>query len=558
MPRELTHIGRIGLIAAFAIVAMLPAYFSGIPAGNDQSQHFQFANTIYSSIRSGDLYPSFAAETNHGFGDYGIRFYPPLTYYALSAAYFVVGDWYIASLAVFTLVFFCGGLGIYLWAREEFGPTQSLIAALLYTFAPYHLNQLYNNALFAEFFATAIIPVCFLLLTRVCRKAGWLDALALAVVYSLLILTHLPLTILCSLAMGIYCLFMLRGSALVSALPKLSFSVSAAVAMTAFYWSRFLPELDWITHSSPKYFSTIWDYRTNFLLVPDHFLKFGEDVLNLWFADILLVATLLVTIPTAVYLLSKRVKAGRFTIAAAAVLAISVFMTTPLSSPIWNNVGFLQKVQFPWRLMTIVSAFAAIVASVGIAKAADGMKKGGSSLATIGLGVVLAAFFFTATFVTRGAAYVPRTQFNAQIANIADAESCDCWWPVWAKREAFAQTVPVSVPGRNIVSSLRTPSTRRFAVDAGESATATVAAFYYPRWQASVNGNATEIVPDANGLMTVRIPPDSAEVELTFREPEYVRYASTVSALAWLLVLAFGAVLLIKSMRAETLSVARP
>src|SRR4051794_27937377 len=90
------------LIAAFAIVAMLPAYYYGIPSGNDQSQHFQFAETVYRSIVSGELYPHLGGDTNHGFGDVGLRFYPPLTYYVLSSAYIVTGDWYFACLVVFT------------------------------------------------------------------------------------------------------------------------------------------------------------------------------------------------------------------------------------------------------------------------------------------------------------------------------------------------------------------------------------------------------------------------------------------------------------------------
>ena len=115
------------LIAAFAVTAMLPACFNGVPSGNDQPQHYQFAWTVYQSVMAGDLYPSVAGDTNHGFGDVGLRFYPPVSYYVLTFFFVLMRDWYLASLAAFTLVFFAGGVGVYKWTSEEFGDEPALI-----------------------------------------------------------------------------------------------------------------------------------------------------------------------------------------------------------------------------------------------------------------------------------------------------------------------------------------------------------------------------------------------------------------------------------------------
>ena len=56
---------------------------------------------------------------------------------------------------------------------------------------------------------------------------------------------------------------------------------------------------------SARYFSTTWDYSANFLLVPGHWLNFGDDVLNLWFADLMLIVSLLTVVPTLAYVLSR-------------------------------------------------------------------------------------------------------------------------------------------------------------------------------------------------------------------------------------------------------------
>ncbi len=541
------------LILAMSIIAMAPAFWYGVPSGNDQTQHYQFAWTVYDSAASGDVYPTHAEATNHGLGDYGLRFYPPLTYYAMSAVYAVVRDWYFASLLSFTLVFFAGGVGIYLWAREEFEPPQALIAAMLYTFAPYHLNEIYNNFLLAEFFATAILPFCFLYISRVCRRDRWGDVAALAAAYALLILTHLPLTIVGSIGMGVYALMLRRRGDLAASIGRLAIAALSGVVMTAFYWSRWLPELGWIAHASPRYFATTWDYRSNFLLVPDHFLKFGEDALNLWFADIMLAVMLIVAVPTLVFWLRKRSGITRFETAAAALLAFAVFMTTPISGFVWNNAAFLQKVQFPWRWLALVSAFGAIFGSIGIIKASDAMKTGRNPLIPITLGMTLVVFFFTAVFVTRGPVYIPRAELNALVAATPVSEGCDCWWPIWAQRSAFGQAEQIVVPGRQTTVSVWSPDRKQFHVAAGVEAIATVRSFYYPRWEANVNGVATPVHASVDGTIEIAIPADDADVVLTFREPGYVWAAAIVSLAAWLLVVAFGLVLALKSRRETAL-----
>ena len=152
------------LIAVFAVLASTPAFIWGLPSGNDQSQHFQFAWAIFESLKTGEIYPGFSWATNHGFGDYGLRFYPPLAYYVLALLRSLIGDWYYASTIAIVLVFFAGGSGMYFWARRLFDDRTGLIAAALYIAIPYHLNEIYNNFLLAEFFATAVLPFCFLFL----------------------------------------------------------------------------------------------------------------------------------------------------------------------------------------------------------------------------------------------------------------------------------------------------------------------------------------------------------------------------------------------------------
>lgn len=523
-------------IALLAGLAMGSSFFYGITTGNDFHQHFQFATSIHNSIISGEIYPSFVAAPNYGLGDVALRFYPPLGYYVLSLIYIAAGNWYVAALSTFWLVFFVGGVGVYLLASEEFSPQQSLLAAALYIFAPYHLNEIYNNFLFAEFVATAVLPFCFLYITRICKGGGSSSVLGLSVSYGLLILSHLPMTILGSIAFVVYAFFVLRKDNFRKSLGGLTIAVGAGLVLSAFYWVRLIREMAWVKHSSPEYFTDNFDFGRNFLLKPANWLNFHDDVLALWFADLMLVAVVAVAIPSVILMIRDRRTLPRFTMAAGALFFLSVFMTTPLSGFIWWIFPFLQKVQFPWRWLAIVSVAGAVFASGGIIWIADAMKKSKNLALPVGLGAVLVIFVFMAAFVIKQAVYVPAGQFEVGMATAAHNPSYEGWWPVWAKVPALSQKEKVVIPGRETKIESWLPLERQFTVAPGEPSPASIGTFYYPHWQATVNDSAVEVLPNDNGLLSLSVPAEGSTVRLSFREPVVNRAAFFISAIGWIIV----------------------
>ncbi|HTH52293.1 MAG TPA: 6-pyruvoyl-tetrahydropterin synthase-related protein [Pyrinomonadaceae bacterium] len=525
---------------------MSPIYLFGIPSGNDQSQHYQFAWTVYNSVRGGDIYPSFAADTNHGFGDYGLRFYPPLTYYVLAGLRAVTGDWYFATLIALTLVFFVGALGVYLWTRESFDERTALIAAALYTFIPYHLNEIYNNFLFAELFATAVLPFCFLYLHRTLQRPDMRNAIGLALSCSLLVVTHLPLTIMGVIAMTVYAAFSLRKADLLRQLGWIGGAAAATVALTAFYWSRWVPELAWITHNSQKYFSTTWDYRTNFLFVASRWAHLSDDFLNLWFADLMLFVAILVMAPAAIMLAIDEEKRKKL-LPLTAVFALATLLTTPLTAPIWDRLRILQKLQFPWRWLAVVSIVVAVFGSAGLVWSADQVKLGNKPALKAVMAVALASIAFMGVLIVKGPVYVSREKLNADIASFENSTGCDCWWPVWAKSEAFGQTEKVVAGGREVSITSWSPRECMFSIPPGDATSATVKAWYYPRWIAQVNGVEQTPHSDENGRLTIDVPTAAANVSVRFVEPGYVIAATVISLLAWIAMLFTGALLLLKS-----------
>lgn len=533
------------IIAFLALLAMSYSFFQGLPAGNDLVQHYQFAQTIHQSITNFEIYPHYDPNINQTYGDYAIRFYPPFGYYILATLYILIGNWYWASLVTFFLVFLVSGIGAYLWAKEEYSPNHAILASAIFIFAPHHLNQIYNNFLFAEFVSSAIIPFCFLFITRICRRGNYSDVIGLAVSYSLLLITHLPLTIIGSIAFAIYGLLSLRKGLFINALVKLAGAVGLGLVASSFYWLRMISEINWVNHSTEEYVSGTFKFSDNFLFTPNNILNSNTDVSVLWLADLMLLAVLLISIPSVYLLIKERAKLSQFTIATASLFFFSVFMTTPLSSFIWNNLEFLQKVQFPWRWLGIVSISGAIFVVKGIIFASEKMEKNKNPFLSLGLGFVLLVFIFSSAFIVKQAYYLPREAFDKQIDQLATQSSFDCWWMVWMKSSALSIKEKAIADAREIQIVSWERNRKKINVSAGNATKMRIALFYYPHWQAEVNNQKVEIEKADDGAIIIPLTGEKSEVKLDFVEPFFIRIANYAAILVWLLFGTFSVYLIV-------------
>ena len=161
---------RTALIIAVCFAVIIPAILWGIPSNLDLTNHFRFALPFYDSIAAGDFYPGWLAESNAGYGDPSFRFYPPAFYYLLAASRFLIGNWYGATLVTFVVVSIVSGLGMYFWARSFMPAATASWAAAFYALAPYHVNQLYQATMLAEWAGSAVLPFVFGFVDRVCQR----------------------------------------------------------------------------------------------------------------------------------------------------------------------------------------------------------------------------------------------------------------------------------------------------------------------------------------------------------------------------------------------------
>jgi hypothetical protein len=530
--REILLMLGICLVAAGM---MLPLLVKGVPDGNDLPQHFQFAVTIHDSLVEGDLYPAWMENENKGYGGVGMRFYPPVGYYALAIGKMITGSWFWSTFFVFCFWLALSGVGAYLWCRERSGQFASFIGGCVFVIAPYHINEIYNAFNYAEFAAVAFLPFCFLFVDRLCREGKLFNFAGLAVSYALLALSNLPVAVMGTIALGIYSLASLPKKDLVPAGLRLGGAYIFGALLSSFYWLKVVTEMAWLNHSSENYSagSEHYDYRVNFLLQLKYLVVFDER--DMWFANMVLGFTLLLTLPLGfVYWKSVRSFAANRLNRVWITLFFSLFMATYLSVPVWNNISLLQKVQFPWRWLAVISLAGVPLAAAGWDYCREWLKDKRRPYAMIIIGTLAFGFNFTIFQVARQAFFKPADKFERLIATLRDEKNFDCWFTVWAKEEALSNQEKVNAGGRAIENLSWVRKSRNFTVAAGEPATVRLATFYYPYWQVKVNGAPVETRPAADGALQFDIPGGEANVSAAFEEPPLIHAAQILSLLCWI------------------------
>ena len=518
----------IALAVAYSFLAIVPAILWGIPSNLDLTNHFRFALPFHDAIAAGDLYPGWLAESNSGYGDPSFRFYPPGLYYLLAAVRMLLGDWYAATLVTFVLLSIAGGLGMYFWTRSMLPSSSASWAAFFYALAPYHLNQLYQSVLLAEWAGSAVLPFVFGFVDRVCESGRRRDIAGLAATYGLLVFTHLPLAVIGSIALAVYALAKIQGTGKGRKLAKLSVGAMLGLSVSAIYWVTMISEVDWIAVNRFQGDSSV-DYRFNFLLS-----TFSPDNLNVWWMNIMALMSLMLFAP-AFFIVKKQIGAERRSYkAVVAVTLFAVFMTIPLSRPVWMLLKPLQETQFPWRWLVLISMGGSILAAAGLPRLTSMKNRAGRILI---FGAMAISVAFTLSHVVREAQYFQPQTFATMLTDVRGSACVYSWIPIWGARgDAKKMETEVEAGKREVKVTSWQHEHRTFSVGAGPATEARVRTYYYPHWTATSDAGVLATRPDKDGALLISLPQNTTSVALDFREPRRTKI-STITSLSGLIII---------------------
>jgi hypothetical protein len=350
------------LVLLLTLPALWPLLRQGFFVSDDGLFHVYRVAALADAWGHGVLYPRLFPDFGFGYGQAVLNFYAPLTYVpgALLAALGVNPA--TAVEITIALGFVLAALAIYGTTRSLWGPVGGVLAAVAYTYFPYHLADAYLRGAVPEFFAFIWPPLILWATTDAFRKErpvgpllwGALAWTGLIFTHNLTALTMIPVWI-------VYALLMAGWTRRWRRLIGAAGSLALALGMSAPLWLPFLVESRWVglslgpsdgykRHLAPLDLAVQWQplyqYRVQHGGVADHPLS--------W----LTVGLFLLVLGLFVYRLVRRqrVIAAPVVGFGLALTAASAFMITLPSLPLWKPLApILANLQYPWRFLTLTA-----------------------------------------------------------------------------------------------------------------------------------------------------------------------------------------------------------
>ncbi len=367
------------------LICILPAtaclWFGMISTRGGGDSPFLLQRTVdmAESLRYGIFPVRWMAHGAYGLGYPLFNHYAALPYY-LTGALTALGLSPIHAIqSVQILGFLLAGLTAALWAAKRFTYRwATLLAVIAYTYAPFHLVNVYvRGDSLSEFYAFVWYPLILWTLDRLEEQftPGRLAAASLS--YGALILTHNVSALIFAPFALLYVLWKIDWKKRFISLRPLRLCVEKSLLkearwfipfglsflLTAWFWLPAILETRY-GQMGPEFTAGYFHYDNHFRglnLVqtsPAFNYDIGTTVDQAGPFAMGLVQALL-AVAGAVVLLRRRRRTDLYLLAG---LLLATVMITPLSAPLWKYLPLLGTTQFPWRFLSIQALFAAMAA----------------------------------------------------------------------------------------------------------------------------------------------------------------------------------------------------
>jgi len=555
------------VIPLLALFIVHPLVVHGCSCGHDFDFHLLSWFEAATQISHGTLHPHWAYTPAWDAGEPRFVFYPPLSWYlgALVGIVFThlpgiseATAWSAVPVAFTWIALTLSGLTMFHLARRYASASASLIAATVYMSSPYMLFTAYERTAYGELLAAASLPM---LLDGILRERISLPRIAVPL--ALLWLTNVPAAVMGSYALALLTLVKigmdfvarhreatrvhLQTALRIAAATLLGLSLAAFYIVPAAYQRRYI-------QSS---MATIGGMKidANFLFAhtgtsPDDLLH--DQVLRTasWIAILPLAATFIAMTATC---LRKRTAGTqhRFPTFPLATLTIAIaIMLTPLSAPIWHHLPQMALLQFPWRLLALVTPLLALAIAVALpyARATTVSSQPFSSRAILTALLVAAALGLPAWHLFRQPCD-PEDTAAARIAlfhSTAGSDPTDEYTPVTADNDQLQPHNPpywlAESPGAPAAASTATSAIRtaprHLAIIAPRAEFLILNLRDYPAWRITLARKqaaahpVTSRAPRADGLIAIPIPAGESTINVHYRQTADQTAGDTISLIA--------------------------
>lgn len=506
------------LLAVILLPLLWPLIAHNLPNSADGALHVLRLLVLDGYLRQGQMLPRWAPDLVGGFGYPVFSFYSPASYYLAEVPRLLGFDAFTSVAIAFAVILVGAALGMRALVRallttgldDEVARWTGLVGAAAYGYAPYLLQNVYMRSAIGEAAAQALLPwilwaFCQLAIAphpkRYIIPAAVLLA-GLALTHNITLILFPPL-----LVAYVIWLWWRNGRSRSRAIGLVAAGL-LAIGLSAFFWAPLITERGFLSNYAYELSinllipENIWNWNT-FLdggLVFHYSLgipyKIGLFQLGLALAG----ATQLI----------RRSRSWWFWVLAALSYGL---VAGKWAEPLWLSNDILLVMQFPWRVLSVISVVLALLAAglIAYSRSVDGRAS------ALGVLTVIAIVIFQAPRVTEPPLAPPTASTLMPSAVNTFEESTGSWGtssahefiPRWVKQLAL-EPEPVGVdqgPESVAVVAASLWSTT-LQVQSKSPAALRLTDFYFPGWMATTEtGESLALRPTTSlGLLTIDIP----------------------------------------------------
>jgi hypothetical protein len=523
------------------LIGILPTFSgSGIIYTADGPLHVHRIFAMKTLLAQGNLWPRWIPWFHLGYGYPVFDLYPPGVFYAGGIMGLLGLSIPLASTLLSTLAWILGSVGTYGLARRFLPASGAILAAMLWTYAPSRLFEVWHQGSLPQTMAGSLLPwVLWGLVAAAMKPTRW-NVVRIALPFAGVILCHQPITLMGGLFIGPAALVLpltIPGYDRRTLLKRWGVTLGGlmlGVGLASIFLIPLALELRYVQANDQA--SDVIAYLTSNFLKPSELFIQPQPIdltdLRLELPTTLgLVWGLLGALGLAGLIRRKQYRAA---LGLGAAMAFALFMMLEVSLPLWKIIPFMAQLRFPERLLRVAALFLALLGGGCILLLPEKWRTGGLALV---LGIVLVSImpmvYPTQKFIQwPGLSATDEIDMEIKEHNWGTT-SYDEFNPIWGQKpgwdtnldsyEAY-RTDPTRI-SVNIIDQMKQAPDLKVEPLGGATNRLTLVSprpvhfrqFYFPGWTATLDGQPAEIYPeDEVGAITMDVPAGEHIITLTY------------------------------------------
>lgn len=528
------------LLAVTATVCVMPLVLCDtLFFSHDITTHLFRSAQFWKSISSGSLIPRWVLDANNGYGSADFIFYSPLAYYAVALFHLAIPSITTAIIAAIWLSFFLSGVSMLLAVRKVADPAVAQICAVLYQILPFHVFDLYLRGTLGELFAFLWLPLLLGSLHEIFHDRDTRKAvIGFSLAYAGLVLSHLVTAFIATILIAVAGIIWSVYRKSVKYTLTTIIALGSGLCLSAYFILPIVSEMKFVQLDYLRKYHFA-DFKLNYLFHPANFtansINFYLPVITTFIIEILIVITIMTL---CVRNCSKSQLAEKYSFFIY-IFIVSAFMSTPLSKIIWENVPTLQTIQFPWRWMMFMELGLIFLLANILSESKKNYTYHNSWIYRWCLYFLFLLIVISGVYIFKPHKEISKTDLKSFLTPELSEYNRNLpreFTPVSATglekrlREPHPERITFASGDATAHVLLWNPEERKIRIEAKDASMLRIATFYYPGWQAEIDGILKEISVEKNcGAMLINVNPGKHIVTLKFVDTPLRRAAKYFS-----------------------------